>query len=97
MRANDVMAIASIKISVQLGLTVPDDLSVIGFDDITVAWQITPPLTTVAAPIAKITELAVTLLINLLKGKQSESKHIALPAELIIRSTCRELKSYVAA
>ena len=97
MCANDVMAIATIKKAVQLGIDVPDDLSVVGFDDITVASQIAPPLTTVEAPIAEIAELAVRMLISLIKGEHSEVKHIALPAKLIVRGTCRDIKNPVAA
>ncbi len=97
MCANDAMAIALIRQAVQRGLNVPDDLSVIGFDDIAVASQITPALTTLTAPIDKITELACNMLISLIKGEKSESKHIALPAELVIRDSCTDVKNTVAA
>ena len=97
MCANDVMAIATIKKAAQLGIDVPNDLSVVGFDDIAVASQIAPPLTTVAAPIAEIAELAVRMLISVIKGERSEIKHIALPARLIVRGTCKDIKDHVAA
>jgi DNA-binding LacI/PurR family transcriptional regulator len=97
MCSNDVMAIATVRKAIQLGFDVPDDLSVVGFDDISVASQIAPPLTTVAAPIADIAELAVRMLISLTMGERSEIKHIALPAKLIVRGTCRAIKSQVTA
>jgi len=97
MCANDAMAIALIRQVVQRGLNVPDDISVIGFDDIAVASQISPALTTLAAPIDKITELACNMLISLINGEKSENKHIALPAELVIRDSCIDVKSTVAA
>ena len=97
MCANDAMAIALIRQAVQRGLNVPDDISVIGFDDIAVASQISPSLTTLAAPIDKITELACNMLISLINGEKSESKHIALPAELVIRDSCTTVKNSVAA
>jgi len=97
MCANDAMAIAAIRQAVQRGLSVPDDISVIGFDDIAVATQISPPLTTLAAPIDIITELACNILISLINGEKSETRHIALPAELVVRESCAELKSTVAA
>ena len=95
--ANDAMAIAVIRQAVQNGLTVPDDLSVIGFDDIAVASHITPPLTTIAAPINEITELAVKMLIKLINGEKFENRHIALPARPVIRGSCANIQNSVAA
>ncbi len=97
MCANDAMAIALIRQAVQLGVNVPDDISVIGFDDIAVASQISPALTTLAAPIDKITELACNMLIGLIKGEKPDSKHIALSAKLVIRDSCTEINNIVAA
>jgi len=97
MCANDAMAIALIRQAVQRGINVPDDLSVIGFDDIPVASQISPALTTLAAPIDRMTELACNMLINLINGEKPESKHIALPAQLVIRDSCTKMKNTVAA
>jgi DNA-binding LacI/PurR family transcriptional regulator len=95
--ANDAMAIAAIRQLVQRGLNVPDDISVIGFDDIPVVSQIHPALTTLAAPIDKITETAFSLLVSLMNGEKTESKHIALPAEIVIRDSCATVKESVAA
>ena len=97
MCANDAMAIALIRQAVQRGVNVPDDISIIGFDDIAVASQISPALTTLAAPIDEITELACDMLISLINGEKPESKHIALPAQLVIRDSCAEIKDIVAA
>lgn len=95
--ANDAMAIAAIKTASQFGLKVPQDISIVGFDDITVASQITPSLTTVAAPIKEITELAVKMLTSLMQGEDLENKHIALPGKLVIRASCAEVKDNIAA
>ena len=95
--ANDAMAIAMIRQAVQRGLTVPDDLSIIGFDDIPVASQISPSLTTMAAPIDQITEQACNMLISLINGEKPENRHIALPAHLVIRDSCASVKDSVAA
>ena len=97
MCANDAMALALIRQAVQRGLNVPDDLSVIGFDDIPVASQISPSLTTMAAPIEQITEQACNMLISLINGEKPESRHIALPAQLVIRDSCASIKDIVAA
>ena len=95
--ANDAMAIAMIREAVQRGLSVPDDLSIMGFDDISVASHITPPLTTLAAPIEEITELAIKMLVRLINGEKTESKHIALPAKHVIRGSCANANNSVAA
>jgi DNA-binding LacI/PurR family transcriptional regulator len=95
--ANDTMAIAATRKIIQYGLNVPEDISVIGFDDITVASQIHPALTTVSAPIDKIAELAFNMLISQIQNKEIDNKHIALPARLIIRDTCTSVKKVIAA
>jgi DNA-binding LacI/PurR family transcriptional regulator len=95
--ANDAMAIAVIRKVTQHGLNVPDDISVIGFDDIAVASQITPSLTTLAAPVTEIAELSFDMLTSLIKGETLANKHIALPADLVTRGTCRDIKNTVEA
>ena len=95
--ANDAMAIAALGKITQNGLIVPDDISIIGFDDITVASHIHPPLTTISAPINKIAKRAVEMLINQIQNKKIDNKHIALPAKLVVRSTCSNITKTVAA
>ena len=95
--ANDAMAIAAINTAIQYGLKVPDDVSIIGFDDITVASQISPSLTTVAAPVAETAELAITMLTRLIQGEKLENRHIALSAELVIRGSCSQVRDTIAA
>ena len=97
MCANDAMAIALIRQAAQRGVNVPDNISVIGFDDIAVASQISPALTTLAAPIDQMTEIACNMLIDLIDGEKPEIQHIALPAELVIRDSCTATKDTVAA
>ena len=95
--ANDAMAIALIREAGQRGLSVPEDVSVIGFDDISVASHITPPLTTLAAPIEELAELAIKMLSKLINGEKFETRHVALPAKPIIRGSCADVKDTIAA
>jgi len=95
--ANDSMAIAALGKITQDGLTVPDDISIIGFDDIAVASHIHPPLTTISAPIDKIAEHAVNMLISQIQNKEIDNKHLALPAKLVRRNTCSDVKETIAA
>jgi len=92
MCANDSMAIAALGKIIQSGSNVPDDISIIGFDDIAVASQIHPPLTTISAPITKIAELAVDMLVSQIQNREIANTHIALPAKLVKRRTCADVK-----
>jgi DNA-binding LacI/PurR family transcriptional regulator len=66
-----------------------------GFDDIEIAAQASPSLTTIAAPIPKIAENAVAMLLALVDGIEPENKHIALPTRLVVRSSCAKAKSSI--
>jgi DNA-binding LacI/PurR family transcriptional regulator len=86
--SNDSMAIGAIRAIHEKGLEVPRDISVVGFDDIVVASQIYPPLTTVAAPINEMAANSITMLISLIDGVVLDTKHVALSAHLVIRESC---------
>lgn len=91
--ANDSMAIGAIKKLHQLGLSVPDDISIMGFDDIEVASLIIPALSSVTAPINEIASRSFDMLHQLIQSKELDNKHIALSAPLAIRKSCSELKT----
>ena len=83
---NDEMAMGVIETARRHQLRVPDDLSVVGFDDIRYASHIDPPLTTIAQPMRQIGEGTVRLLLEILVGdKVPES--VTLPHTLVIRSS----------
>jgi len=92
---NDMYAFGVYAGARDLGLKVPDDVSVTGVDDITLAEVVEPPLTTVQQPIRDITRLAVERLINRLHDTCSHPpEHQTLPPKLIVRkSTTRYEKS----
>ncbi len=71
----------------KLGLRVPEDLSVVGFDDIELSRYCEPPLTTVKQPCFDIGREAVLLLLNELQGKGTRSGSKLLDAELVIRGS----------
>lgn len=97
MCANDSMALGAIKKFSHHGIKVPEDISIIGFDDIEVASQIVPALTTVAAPIKDISKIAVNLLRRLIEGESIENRHIALPARIVVRKSCSQINKKFAA
>ncbi|MGI9341664.1 MAG: LacI family DNA-binding transcriptional regulator [Gammaproteobacteria bacterium] len=95
--ANDSMALGATRRIQQDKLKVPADISVIGFDDIDIASQISPALTTVAAPVEQIARQSFDILTRLIEGDDVDNRHIALPAELVIRKTCAKLTKKSAA
>ena len=90
MCANDSMALGALNRLHEAGLQVPGEISIIGFDDIEVASQIIPPLTTISAPINQIAQRSFDMLECLITGKALENRHVALAAGLVIRQTCKD-------
>jgi LacI family transcriptional regulator len=89
--ANDLSAIAVIEAAAELGLRVPEDLSVVGFDNIPEATRCNPPLTTVEQPIRQMGQQAIEMLIRLIRGEQLESEHVTLATCLVERQSTRAL------
>jgi LacI family transcriptional regulator len=85
--ANDVMAIGALHAASELGVHVPDDLSVVGFDDIPAAAYAVPALTTVAQPVAEMGVAAVTRLLARIEmpGDPALPAHQVLPVRLVVR------------
>jgi LacI family transcriptional regulator len=89
---NDLMAIGAIAALRGAGRSVPDDVSVIGFDDIPQAQTTVPALTTVAQPIAQLGRVSARLLLDrLASGEGWEPSRVLLPTTLIERESCRQL------
>ena len=87
---NDISAIGSIHAFLEAGLRVPDDLSVVGFDDIQNSAYISPPLTTVRQPMKKMGETAARTLLDRIEGQTKYVTEIAIEPELVVRrSTAR--------
>lgn len=84
--ANDLSAIRVLAIAAELGIRVPQELSVIGFDDVPEAAATTPQLTTVAQPLTEMGAQALQMLLELLDGGD-DTRHIHLTAELVVRSS----------
>jgi LacI family transcriptional regulator len=87
--ANDLSAIGTMDVARELGLTVPDDLSVVGFDNVPESALTHPPLTTVDQPIQQMGSEAVDLLVHLMNGTEGQSTHVRLPTALVRRGSTR--------
>lgn len=89
---SDVMAIGVVRAALQRGLRVPDDIDVIGFDDIPIAALTQPALSTVRQPIVEKGRIAARLLIRTLEDERV-LEHVLLPTELVLRETTRHTDS----
>ncbi|MFC4114907.1 LacI family DNA-binding transcriptional regulator [Nonomuraea zeae] len=83
--ANDLMAVGALQSLRQAGRRVPDDVAVVGFDDIEAAKYTEPPLTTLRHPVAEQAAAMVGLLLNLFEGGPTDP--VIMPTELVIRES----------
>jgi LacI family transcriptional regulator len=90
---NDLMAVGAIAAAQKLGLRVPEDLSVIGFDDIDLTPYMFPPLTTVAQPKHQMGVLATNLLFKRIQERDLSSRVHTLDVSLIVRQSTACLKA----
>lgn len=84
---NDSMAIGVIKEAKKLGLSVPQDISVVGFDDIQFALYCDPPLTTISQPRYEIGRQAMLMMLDLLRGQEVGAGSRLLETKLVIRES----------
>jgi LacI family repressor for deo operon, udp, cdd, tsx, nupC, and nupG len=84
---NDEMAIGAMHAIRNTGLSVPADISVTGFDDLSFAAYTDPPLTTILQPTEAFGTKAVALLLDILEGRTGNARHLTLPYELVVRAS----------
>jgi len=87
---NDDMALAAMEVFEAKGIKVPQDISIIGFDDIPIASQLIPGLTTVKVPVYNMARKAVESVIRLYEKGTCSEKECRFNTELIVRDTCRK-------
>jgi LacI family transcriptional regulator len=90
--ASDEMALGVIEAARVRGLRVPDDLSVVGFDDTQLAPLASPPLTTVRQPLREIGAVALERALRLAAGEKVGSHHIELATELVVRGSTASVR-----
>ena len=91
---NDLMAIGALRAIRSAGLNVPADVSIVGFDDIPLASEVVPPLTTVAQPVEEMARIAVGLLLSRISDKRDltqTERHVLSPL-LVERESTAKLK-----
>jgi len=90
--ASDAIATGVLLALYRSGIAVPDDVAVVGFDDLPNARYTAPPLTTVHQPIYEKGQRAANIIIDQIEGVRSDVVHVRLPAELVVRDSCGAMK-----
>ncbi len=85
--ASDELARGAIEAAHSVGISVPDQLSVVGFDDTEIARIASPPLTTVRQPLQEMGAVALRTVLRLAAGEKVDSNHVELATELVVRSS----------
>lgn len=84
---NDLQALGLYEAARELRLRIPDDLSVIGFDDLPAARWVGPPLTTVRQPLGEMAAAAARIVLDLARGRRPAALRIELATELVVRTS----------
>ncbi len=85
---NDLMAIGVLRAVAETGQRVPEDIAVIGYDDIELASYATPPLTTIKQPTLEMGSATLKFLLSRIKEKRSTPQRMLLPVSLVVRGSC---------
>ncbi|MBN1811620.1 MAG: LacI family DNA-binding transcriptional regulator [Anaerolineae bacterium] len=91
--SNDVSAFGVMEAVREYGLRIPNDVSILGFDDIPQAAHVHPPLTTVRQPLEEMGRTATRMLLEYIKDPLRPLKRVELPTELVLRQSCCPEKS----
>jgi len=84
---SDNQALGVLRAARERGLRVPEDLSVVGYDDLPVSDWLTPPLTTVHQPLTEMASTATQILLRLVRGEKVRNSRIDLATELVVRDS----------
>jgi LacI family transcriptional regulator len=90
--ASDMMAVGAIKALADAGLACPDDVAIVGFDDIQLAEYVSPPLTTVRQDKRGLGTAAARSLVQMIEDPAAVPPMLLLPAELVVRGSCGAAK-----
>jgi LacI family transcriptional regulator len=85
--AGDMVAIGIIKMAKRHGMTLPEDLAVVGYDDLPAAEVVEPELTTVRQPKLEMGDMAINLIIDKIEGRETGVKHLELLTRFIARNS----------
>jgi LacI family transcriptional regulator len=85
--SSDTEAFGVMQVAREMGISIPEDLSLVGFDDIPEASYVTPTLTTVRQPMREMGVLAAEMLMSIVEEGQGQTSTVLLPTQLVVRAT----------
>ncbi len=88
--ANDLLALGAMQAIQKKNFSIPEDFSIVGFNDIELASFVYPPLTTIRQPMLEMGELAVKMLLRIIEKEEFNQRKIVLKSKLIIRESCKK-------
>src|SRR3972149_636244 len=88
--SNDTMAIGAMKALKKMKIRIPEDISIVGYDDIRIASYVSPTLTTVRSSITEMASVATGNLIDFIENDINSSRYFTIPAELVVRESTRK-------
>jgi len=91
--AYDNFALGAMKAIAERNMVVPDDISIVGYDNISESPYFRPGLTTISPPVKEMSEISVRLLIDKIENKNNVIQHIALKPQLIIRDSVKDINT----
>ena len=91
---SDVLALGTYEAAIQLKFTIPDDYSIIGYDNILATKYISPPLTTVHQPKKRTGIYSITYLLEQIEGNSKDTKKMIIDPVLIERKSVKEIQQY---
>ncbi len=91
--ASDRMGVGVYRAIYDAGLRIPDDIAIVGFDDLPPAVSVTPPMSTVRQPVTRLGLTAVEILMQVIETGPTSLHHIVLPTELVIRASCGAMQT----
>ena len=86
--SNDLMAIGAMRAAADIGVEIPERVSIVGYDDIRLSSFVNPRLTTIHQPIDLVGKTAVEMLLRSLSGQESSPQQVVLQPELVVRKSC---------
>ncbi len=91
--ASDVVAFGAMEAIRERGLRIPQDIALVGFDDVPMSRYVEPSLTTIQLPVIELARRSCEMLICLIRGEQPAQPQVFLDANLVIRKSCGAVKS----
>ena len=85
---NNLMTLGALQAAHKRGVRIPEDIGIVGFDDMPWASSLRPPLTVIAQPVEELGRIAARLLLDRLNDSQLPVKQVIRPPRLIVRASC---------